>query len=73
MTRMLSRLGITRQIALIGVLGVLGLIIVGIVFYIGSALQDTAQQQIEAANVRVATLSSIKSTCWKPEKPRRTS
>jgi methyl-accepting chemotaxis protein len=58
-TRMLSRLGITRQIALIGVLGVLGLIIVGVVFYIGSALQDTAQQQIEAANVRVATLSSI--------------
>jgi len=59
-TRMLSRLGITRQIALIGVLGVLGLIIVGVVFYIGSALQDTAQQQIEAANMRVATLSSIK-------------
>jgi methyl-accepting chemotaxis protein len=58
-TRMLSRLGITRQMALIGVLGVLGLIIVGVVFYIGSALQDTAQQQIEAANVRVATLSSI--------------
>jgi len=58
-TRMLSRLGITRQIALIGVLGVLGLIIVGVVFYIGSALQDTAQQQIEAANMRVATLSSI--------------
>jgi methyl-accepting chemotaxis protein len=59
-TRMLSRLGITRQIALIGVLGVFGLMTVGIVSYVGAALQETAQQQIEAANVSVATLSAIK-------------
>jgi methyl-accepting chemotaxis protein len=59
-TKMLSRFGITRQIALIGALGVLGLIIVGIVFYVGAALQTSAQRQIEAANARVATLSAIK-------------
>jgi len=59
-TRMLSRFGITRQIALVGALGVLGLIIVGIVYYVGAALQTSAQQQIEAANARVATLSAIK-------------
>ena len=60
MTRMLSRFGITRQIALVGALGVLGLIIVGIVYYVGAALQTSAQQQIEAANARVARLSAIK-------------
>ena len=60
MTRVLIRLGITRQIALIGVLGVLGLIIVGVVYHVGAEMQATAQQQIEAANVRVATLSAIK-------------
>jgi methyl-accepting chemotaxis protein len=59
-TKILSQLGITRQIALIGVLGVFGLITVGVVYAIGSMQQAAAQLQIEAANTRLATLSDVK-------------
>src|ERR1700692_1490848 len=60
MNRFLDRLGINRQITLVGMLGVVGLIIVGIVYYIGNAEQSGAQQRLGRATQSLDTLNAVK-------------
>jgi len=58
--QILRNIGITRQIALIGAIGVLGLLTVGIVAIAGNTQRSVAEEQLAAANARLALLGSIK-------------
>lgn len=57
---MLDRFGITRQIALVALLGVIGLAIVGIVNSVGSGQQTAAQRRLERATQSLDTLYAVK-------------
>jgi methyl-accepting chemotaxis protein len=60
MDTFLQRLGLSQQIAFVGMLGVIGLIVVGGIYGLGNARQMTAQQRVDRANESIDALDAIK-------------
>ncbi|GIL41342.1 methyl-accepting chemotaxis protein [Roseiterribacter gracilis] len=57
MNNLLNRLALTKQIALIGVIGVFGLVAIGAVYLVGNAQQDAARKRLERATLSLETLT----------------
>jgi methyl-accepting chemotaxis protein len=60
MTRILSRMSVSFQIGIVGLLGVFGLIAVGVVAYIGSRDLANSRLLVERANFDLAKLGELK-------------
>jgi methyl-accepting chemotaxis protein len=60
MDTFLQRLGLSQQIAFVGMLGVIGLIVVGGIYGLGNARQMTAQQRVDRAKESIDALDGIK-------------
>ena len=59
MSKMLSKFGISIQIGFIGALGMIGLILVGIFYFIGSRELAAASAEADQANASLITLASV--------------
>ncbi len=59
MSRLLGRISIGYQIGLVGLLGVAGLLVVGLLFSIGSQRMDEAARLLERSNAGLAKLAEM--------------
>ncbi|MDB5410061.1 MAG: putative methyl-accepting chemotaxis protein [Rhodospirillales bacterium] len=60
MARILSRVGVTYQIGIIGLLGLAGLFAVGVIYYIGSVELANASNSLARSNAGLEKLSAVK-------------
>ena len=60
MKRLIGRLGITQQIALVGALGVAGMLAIGAAYLIGNSARTDAQTRITQGNEQLALLGELK-------------
>ena len=60
MTAMLSRVGVAYQIGFVALVGVLGLILVGILYYFGSVELAASRHALERPNVALTRLDKVK-------------
>jgi methyl-accepting chemotaxis protein len=60
MARILSRFGVSYQIGLVGMIGVIGLAIVGMVYFVGSTQLARASRGLAQSNAGVVKLADVK-------------
>ena len=60
MARAFGRLGVRHQIAAVGLVGVIGLLLVGLVYAIGAGQAAGARSEFERANAGLARLAAVK-------------
>ena len=60
MARTFGRLGVRHQIAAVGLVGVIGLLLVGLVYAIGAGQAAGARTEFERANAGLARLAAVK-------------
>src|SRR4051794_9442002 len=60
MSKLLSRIGVSYQIGLVALIGMIGLIVVGTVYYFGANQLASAGHALEQSNAGLAKLAEIK-------------